>query len=79
MSRQAFDSAKEMALGLSEAERAELASTLVASLDGPADADAAEKWEAEILRRLDQIDQGEATFLTPAEVIERIRQRLQKS
>ena len=79
MSRKLFDSAKELALELSEAERAELASTLVASLDGPPDADAAEQWEAEILRRLDQIDNGEATFLTPDEVIERIRNRLERT
>lgn len=79
MSRQPFDFAKELALELSEPERAELASTLIASLDGPADAEAAEQWETEILRRLDQIDHGEATFLTPDEVIERIRKRLAKT
>ena len=37
MSRQAFDSTKELALVLPESERAELASALVASLDGPPD------------------------------------------
>ena len=38
------------ALTLSESERAELAHDLVASLDGPPDADAEPLWEAEILR-----------------------------
>ena len=76
MSRQAFDSTKELALVLPESERAELASALVASLDGPPDPDVAQAWEAEILRRIDQIDQGEANFLTPEEVIERVRKRL---
>ena len=38
--------------------------------------DVAQAWEAEILRRIDQIDQGEANFLTPEEVIERVRKRL---
>lgn len=65
-------------MGLTEAERAELAATLVASLDGPPDADAAGQWEAELLRRLDRIDQGNATFLEPDEVIERIRLQLAK-
>ena len=54
MSRQAFDSAKELALELSESERAELASALVASLDGPPDPDAEQLWEREIVRRLEK-------------------------
>lgn len=39
------------AMDLSEAERAEVALELVASLDGPADADAQNSWVAEIERR----------------------------
>ena len=78
MTRQAFESAKEIALELPEHERAELASDLVASLDGPPDLDAAQLWEAEILRRLQEIDQGTANFLTPEEVLAGIRIRLQK-
>jgi putative addiction module component (TIGR02574 family) len=79
MPTQAFDSAKELALTLSEAERAELAHELVASLDGPPDPDATDLWEAEVLRRLDQIDQGNAEFLSPDELRERIRTRLARS
>ena len=78
MNRQAFESAMEIALELPESERAELASALVASLDGPPDPDAARLWEAEILRRIDSIDRGEAKFLDPEEVLARIRARLQK-
>ena len=76
MSSQAFDSTKELALSLSDAERAELASALIASLDGSADPGAAEQWEAEILRRIQQIDDGGATFVTPEELRERIQRRL---
>ena len=78
MTRQAFESAKELALELPERERAELASALVASLDGPPDPDAEQLWEAEILRRLETIDRGKASFVTPEEVLARIRARLQK-
>lgn len=79
MFSQAFDSAKELAFSLTEAERAELASALLASLDGAPDPDAAEQWEAEILRRIQQIDQGNATFLSLEELRERIRNRLART
>ena len=78
MTRQAFESAKELALELPEPERAELASTLVASLDGPPDPDAERLWNEEIFRRLEQIDRGDANFVTTEEVLARIRSRLQK-
>jgi putative addiction module component (TIGR02574 family) len=78
VSRQALDSAKELAFLLPNSERAELASALIASLDGPPDVDVAEQWEREILRRLDSIDQGGATFLSVEETIARVRRRLEK-
>ena len=78
MTRQAFESAKELALDLPGPERAELASALVASLDGPPDPDAEQMWEAEVLRRIESIDRGDANFVTPEEVLTRIRARLQK-
>lgn len=46
------------ALRLSESARAELAAELLASLDGPADADAQAAWEAEIGRRIAAIESG---------------------
>lgn len=78
MTRQALESAMALALELPEQERAELASALVASLDGPPDPDAERLWQSEIRRRLETIDRGDATFLTPDEVLARIRARLRK-
>ena len=46
------------ALRLSESARAELAAELLASLDGPADADAQQAWHAEIGRRITAIESG---------------------
>jgi len=47
-----LEKVRSEALSLSEAERAELAHSLIASLDGPSDVDAGSAWDAEILRRL---------------------------
>jgi putative addiction module component (TIGR02574 family) len=46
------------ALRLTEDARAELAAELIASLDGPRDADTREAWEAEIGRRIEAIESG---------------------
>jgi len=46
------------ALRLRPTERAELATELLASLDGPADADAESTWAVEIRRRIEAIDAG---------------------
>jgi putative addiction module component (TIGR02574 family) len=54
----AAESVLANALRLGPAERAELASELLASLDGPADADAEIAWTAEIRRRSEAIDAG---------------------
>ena len=64
------------ALMLPEAERAELAHELVKSLDAPADADAAEAWEQEILRRLAEIDVGTAKLIDREEFRRRMQERL---
>lgn len=48
------------ALRLDLKGRAELASELLASLDGPADPDAAAAWTAEIKRRVAAIESGSA-------------------
>lgn len=50
------------ALRLDEPARAELAAELLASLDGPADADAETEWAAEIERRVASIESGTATL-----------------
>ncbi len=64
------------ALRLTDAERAELASNLVASLDGAADSDAATAWDAEMIRRLAEIDSGTAELVDREEFRRRMRARL---
>jgi len=58
------------ALRLDSDARAELAAELLASLDGPADADAESAWDAEIDRRIQAIESGEIR-LEPWESVER--------
>jgi putative addiction module component (TIGR02574 family) len=48
----------EKALALTEEERAELAASLVESLDPTIDADAESAWQQEIARRADQLNSG---------------------
>ncbi len=66
MSATALEKVRSEALNLSEAERAELAYNLVASLDGPADPDVEKAWDAEIMRRLAEIDSGRKNCRFPA-------------
>ena len=66
----------EEALMLPEEERAELARELVRSLDAPADADAADGWEEEILHRLSQVDAGTAKLMDRDTFRQRMRERL---
>ncbi|HSS65742.1 MAG TPA: addiction module protein [Gammaproteobacteria bacterium] len=63
-------------LTLPEAERAELAHELVKSLDAPADADVADAWDKEILRRLAEIDSGIAKLIDRDEFRRRMQARL---
>ena len=70
---------REEALELSASERAELAHDLVASLDGAADADAAEEWDRELLRRLHEINAGTATLIDRGKLSRRMRERLKRS
>jgi putative addiction module component (TIGR02574 family) len=67
------------ALRLTESERAELAYSLVVSLDGPADAGAESAWDAEILRRLAEIDSGTAELIDREELRRRMRARISRS
>jgi putative addiction module component (TIGR02574 family) len=61
MSSATLKRALDLALELPESERAALAHDLLASLDGPADADPQQAWEAEITKRLDELDAGKGT------------------
>lgn len=67
---------KQKAAQLSDAERAELALSLIESLDGPADPDVEEAWRVEIERRIGQIDRGEVELVPGDEVFARLRRRL---
>lgn len=64
------------ALQLSEGDRATLARDLVASLDEPADPDAAKAWDIELCRRLNEIEAGSAKMLDADEVLGRVKERL---
>jgi len=66
-------------LRLSEAERAELAHSLVESLDGPADQDAQFVWDAEIVRRLAEVDAGAAELIDREEMRRRMRARMSRA
>ena len=67
---------KQKAAELSDAERADLALSLIESLDGPADLDVEEAWRIEIERRIGQIDRGEVELIPGDEVFARLRRRL---
>ena len=67
---------KQKASELSEAERADLALSLIESLDGPADPDVEEAWRVEIERRIGQIDRGEVQLIPGDEVFAKLRRRL---
>jgi len=71
-----LDRVRSEALELSESDRAELAHDLVASLDGPPDGGANTEWEAEISRRLGEIDAGTASLVDRGEFSKRMRKRL---
>jgi hypothetical protein len=76
MASRIVDRLRNEALSLPRADRAELACELVQSLDGAADPDAASEWDAEILRRLDQVTSGSARTIDRAELARRMRERL---
>ena len=67
---------KEKASQLSESEKAELALSLIESLDGPADLNVEEEWRLEIERRAAQIERGEVQLVRGEEVFARLRRRL---
>lgn len=75
MAGSALEKLRSAALGLTERERAELAHDLVASLDGPAEIDAEQAWEAEIRRRIAEIDTGAAELIDRGELRRRMRAR----
>ena len=75
MTQQTLDLLQK-ALSLSEEERAALADSLLASLDGGVDEGAEEAWEQEISRRIADIDSGKAKMIPWEEVREKLSSRL---
>lgn len=76
MTNAALDRLRSQALELPESERAQLAQELVKSLDAPFDADAADAWDAELVRRLAEIDAGTARLVDRDALSRRMRDRL---
>lgn len=72
-----FAELKQQAARLSEAERAELALSLIESLEAPAEGDdVAEAWRLELERRAGQVERGEVQPAPGDEVFARLRRRL---
>jgi len=66
----------QSALGLSADDRAEIAATLINSLDEDTAQDIEAAWAEEIKRRLDSIDKGEVQLIPAEEVMRSMRERL---
>tara|TARA_R110002072_G_scaffold977_18_gene8098 strand:+ start:448 stop:723 length:276 start_codon:yes stop_codon:yes gene_type:complete len=71
-----LETLRSEALALSEAERAKLASDLVASLDGPKDSNLSEAWDVEICRRINEIEKDPTLLLETGEVLARAKARI---
>lgn len=78
MNSVALERVRSEALRLPEAERAELARELVVSLDGGVDSDADEAWDAEVVRRLAEIDSGSAALVDRETLRQRMRTRIRR-
>jgi putative addiction module component (TIGR02574 family) len=76
MTQPAFELLQK-ALTLSEKERAELAASLIDSLDTNVDAGAEGEWNREIARRIEDLDSGKARTVPWDEVQRRISNKLQ--
>ena len=63
------------ALSLSEHERAEIAASLIQSLDTQTDEDVDAAWAAEIQRRVESIDRGDAQLIPWDDVMREMRER----
>ncbi|MCX5725547.1 MAG: addiction module protein [Nitrospirae bacterium] len=63
---------------LSPEDKAELLRSLIAELDGPADADVEQAWALEIERRHREIVEGKVKPIPAREVFQSLRARLKK-
>jgi putative addiction module component (TIGR02574 family) len=72
-----LDELKEEAAKLSDSERAELALTLIDSLEDPtSDSDVEQAWRAEVERRAAELMRGEVQATPGDEVFARVRRHL---
>ena len=76
MSTEMMERLRSEALTLSMPERAELAHDLLESLDAPADEGVEQAWDEEIIRRIAQIDAGQATLLSREQLRQKLQDRL---
>jgi putative addiction module component (TIGR02574 family) len=65
----------QSALGLPESDRAEIAASLIRSLETVIDDDADATWAAEIQQRLESIDKGEVQFVPWLDVMQEMHRR----
>jgi putative addiction module component (TIGR02574 family) len=66
----------EKALALTEEERADIAASLVQSLDPTVDADAENAWQQEVARRVDQLNSGKSKTIPREQVQAQVSSRL---
>ena len=71
-----LETLRTKAMALSDADRAKLASDLVASLDGPVDVASAQAWDIEICRRINEIEADLTSLLETTDVLARARARI---
>ena len=72
-----LDQLKSELLQLPMDQRAELAHVLIHSLDEGADADVEAAWDAELARRMEQIERGEARGEPAESVFAQLREKYQ--
>ena len=68
----------ELLPALTEQERAQLAHELIVSLDGPEDEGVEAAWEAEIERRLDEVESGKVKMVSREEFSRHMREVLRR-
>ena len=66
----------QTALSLAANERAEIAASLIESLDEEIDADVNAAWADEVKRRIESIDHGQVQLIPWDEVMRSMRERL---
>jgi len=75
MATEALKRIRTEVLELTEAERAELAHDLIASLDEPRESGVEDAWDREILHRISLINSGQAKLLDREEFRQKMRAR----